>query len=340
MIVSAARRLLPAFAAIAVAAWLAPGVASAQDSCKRGDLDAAYCDEDGDLVADAPKDRARWKNPDTLLYANSPLEDPAVYEKLMEPFVQHLSQCTGKRVRFYSVLSNAAAVEAMRSGRMHIGNFSTGDTMYAVQKAGAIPLAVRGDSRGIQGYHLVLVVRASSPFRKPSDLKGRKVAHVAPSSNSGHMAPVALLPAEGLTPGRDYTIAFSGKHENSVEGVAKGDYDAAAVADDVLIRMSDRGVVKRDDFRIIYTSPKFPPGALSVAHDLAPELRSRIADCTFAFRYPEPMMRAFQGADRWVPVRYRDDWEVVRRVAAAAAAPSAAAAPGAPAPSSAPPAPR
>lgn len=293
--------------------------AAAQSECaRRGDLDPAYCDEDGDLLADPPRDRSRWKDPDTLFYANSPLEDPAVYEKLMEPFVRHLAACTGRKVRFHTVLSNAAAVEAMRSGRMHVGNFSTGDTMFAVRKAGAIPLAIRGDAAGGQGYHLIVVARADGPVRTLADLKGRKVAHVAPSSNSGHLAPMALLPKAGIAPGKDYTIAFSGKHENSVEGVDKGDYDAAAIADDVLTRMADRGIVRRGAFRILYTSPRFPPGALSMAHDLAPPLRAKIAECTFAFRYPPAMSQAFQGADRWVPVDYRRDWEVVRSVAAQA----------------------
>jgi len=28
------------------------------------------------------------------------------------------------------------------------------------------------------------------------------------------------------------------------------------------------------------------------------------------------MSKAFQGADRWVPVNYKDNWEIVRQVAA------------------------
>src|SRR5688572_16414903 len=40
--------------------------APAQTACaKRGDLDARYCDEDGDLVADQPKDPKTWQNPAT-----------------------------------------------------------------------------------------------------------------------------------------------------------------------------------------------------------------------------------------------------------------------------------
>jgi hypothetical protein len=54
------------------------GSVHAQD-CPRGDLDAAYCDRDGDLVADAPTDPKQLVNPSTLIFAYTPVEDPAVY---------------------------------------------------------------------------------------------------------------------------------------------------------------------------------------------------------------------------------------------------------------------
>ena len=92
----------------------------------RGDLDALYCDEDGDLTADTPKDARRLKTPGTLVFTYTPVEDPAVYEKVFKPFTDHLAQCTGKRIVYYPVQSNAAEIEAMRSGRLHFAGFSTG----------------------------------------------------------------------------------------------------------------------------------------------------------------------------------------------------------------------
>jgi phosphonate transport system substrate-binding protein len=297
---------------LAAAALPAPG----EDACRhRGDLDTPFCDEDGDLLADAPKDPVRQKSPDTLFFTNSPLDDPAVFNKLMQPFVDHLASCTGRKVRYYDVYSSAAAIEAMRAGRMHLGTMSTGDTAFAVNVAGAVPIAMRGDASGPQGYQLWMIVRKDSAFQKLADLKGKRVAHTTPSSNSGNLAPRALFPAEGLVPDRDYKPLFSGKHENSISGVAAGDYDGAPIAHDILVRMAERGVVKMEDFRVIWKSRNFPPGGLSMAHDLAPALQQRIRECTYAFRYTPEMQKGFQGADRWVPVDFRKDWEIVRQVA-------------------------
>jgi phosphonate transport system substrate-binding protein len=243
------------------------------------------------------------------------VEDPAVYEKIFRNFTEHLSSCMNRRVVFFQVQSNAAEIEAMRAGRLHVGSFSTGPTAFAVNIAGAVPFAVRGTEKGVMGYHVITIVKKDSPFRKLADLKGKKVAHVAPSSNSGHMAPLALFPKEGLVPDKDYKISFSGKHDQSILGVDSGDYDAAAVASDVFHRMAERGAIKEDNFRVIFQSPKFPNSAFAHAHDLEPAYRDQLKQCFFNYRFTAEMQKAFDGADRFVPITYEKEWAVVRDVA-------------------------
>ena len=281
------RLSLFASALLTYGALLAAPVTWAQDNCaNRGDLDVQYCDANKDLVADVPTDPKKLKNPSTLVFTYTPVEDPAVYEKVFDPFTKHLAQCSGKRVVFFQVQSNAAEIEAMRSGRLHVGGFSTGPTAFAVNIAGAVPFAVKGEEKEYQGYNLIVIVKKDSPFQKLADLKGKRVAHTAPSSNSGHMAPMALFPAEGLAPEKDYKVLFSGKHDQSVMGVDGGDYDAAAVASDVFERMAERGQVKLDNFRVIYRSPKFPTSSFAIAHDLEPALSKKILSCFYDYRFP------------------------------------------------------
>jgi phosphonate transport system substrate-binding protein len=266
-------------------------------------------------VADTPKDPKKLKTPNTLVFTYTPVEDPAVYEKVFKPFTDYLAQCTAKKVVFYQVQSNAAEIEAMRSGRLHVGGFSTGPTAFAVNIAGAVPFAIKGYEKDFQGYNLIVIVKKSSPYQKLADLKGKKLAHTSPSSNSGHMAPMALFPNEGLAPDKDYKIIFSGKHDQSVLGVNSGDYDAAAVASDVFERMARRGQVKEEDFRVIYRSAKFPTSSFAYAHDLEPAFRDKMLKCFYDYRYTEEMKKAFDGADRFYPINYKEHWGIVRAVA-------------------------
>ena len=301
----------------AMVGTFAAGAALAQDeTCKnRGQLDTLYCDEDHDLVADPPKDPKNWRDPSTLVFAYTPVEDPAVYQNIFKPFTDYLTACAGKRVVYYPVQSNSAEVEAMRSGRLHIAGFSTGPTGFAVNLAGAVPFATKGTEKGVQGYHLLAIVRKDSPYQKLADLKGKRVAHTSPSSNSGNLAPRVLFPPEGLKPDEDYKPLMSGGHDKSTLGVRSGDYDMAPVASDVFERMVARGTVNGDDFRIIYQSPIFPTSSFAHAHDLKPDLAAKIRQCFFAFRFTPEMTKEFNGDDRFVPITYKETWAVVREVA-------------------------
>jgi len=289
--------------------------ATAQECKNRGQLDTLYCDENNDLVADTPSDPRRLRDPATLVFAYTPVEDPAVYQNVFRPFTDYLGQCTGKRVIYYPVQSNTAEIEAMRSGRLHVAGFSTGPAVFAVNLAGVVPFAAKGTETGPHGYHLISLVKANSPYQKLADLKGKRVAHTAPSSNSGNLAPLVLYPPEGLRPNEDYKPLMSGGHDKSALGVLSGDYDMAGVASDVFERMVARGTVKADDYRIIYKSPIFPTSSFAHAHDLKPELAKKIIDCFFAFRFPESMRKEFNGDDRFVPITYKDTWKVVRDIA-------------------------
>ncbi len=302
---------------ILTAAMMGPGAVHANDACpSRGDLDALYCDANGDLVADAPVNAKEIRNPGTLVFAFTPVEDPSIYEKLFQPFMKHLGECTGKKTVFFSVQSNSAQIEAMRSGRLHLAAFSTGPTIYAVNIAGAVPFAIRGTEKGPEGVSIKMIVKKDSPFQTLPDLKGKKVAHTSPSSNSGNLAPRALFPAQGLTPEQDYKVIYSGKHDQSILGVKSGDYDAAPVASDVLQHMIERGVVGADDFRVLYTSEQFPTDSYAYAHNLDPKLVEKIKSCFYEYKIPAEMAKGL-GGDRFLPATYMKDWEVVRRVSVA-----------------------
>ncbi len=304
------------------AAWAAPAAAQGPAACAfRGSLDEAYCDENRDMVADVPRDPARLRDPSTLVFAYTPVEDPALYASQFRPFLDYLTQCTGKRVVYFQVTSNAAQVEAMRSGRLHIAGFSTGPTAFAVNLAGAVPFAIKGGPEQFESYRVALVARADGPINSVADLKGRRVAHTSATSNSGNLAPRAFFPALGATPDQDYRVIYSGGHDRSVMGVNAGDYDAAPVASDVFNRMIGRGQVKRDTFRIVWESDPFPTSSFALAHDLKPELAQRIRQCFFDYRFPEAMRRDLGGNDRFWPATYAQQWAPVRAVADAVNAP-------------------
>ncbi|MBK9080556.1 MAG: phosphate/phosphite/phosphonate ABC transporter substrate-binding protein [Rhizobiales bacterium] len=306
--------MLRAAAAASLIVCAAP--TQAQDNCaNRGQLDTNYCDANGDLVADAPTDPAKLKDPSALIFAYSPVENPAVYQTVYQPFMDHLQSCTGKKIVYYPVQNNAAQIEAMRSGRLHISGFATGVVGFAVNLAGAVPFAVIGSDKGVSGYKLFALVRADSPYKTLAELKGKKVAHTSPSSNSGNLAPRVFFPEQGLKPDDDYKVLMSGGHDKSVLGVASRDYDMAPVASDVYERMVQRGAAKGDEFRVIWESETFPTSSWSMPHDLKPELAAKISSCFMDYKWSDGLKKEYTGQDRFLPMTYKDTWRPIREVA-------------------------
>jgi len=308
------KRSLIFIAALAGAIGMS-AVASAQD-CPRGTLDKAYCDRDGDLVADAPTDPKQLVNPQTLIFSYTPVEDPAVYQKAWDGFVKHLEKTTGKRVVFFPVQSNAAQLEAMRSGRLHVAGVNTGGNPIAVNCAGFVPFTMMAAKDGSFGYEMEIVVHADSSIKAPADLKGKKVAFTAPTSNSGYKAPSAILQADfGLEAKKDYEPVFSGKHDNSILAVINKDYESAAVANSVLSRMIERKVIDPTKLRSIYKSETFPTTGYGHAHNLDPKLAEKVKEAFFTFQWEgSALKQEFQKEDRFVPITYKKDWNLIRKI--------------------------
>lgn len=309
------KTLVSAAALLCVAMFTNTGAAWADDCASRGTLDERYCDADGDLLADVPANKDDWKDPSSLIFSYTPVEDPSVYENVFEELMAHVEKVTGKRVRWFAAESYAAQVEAMRSGRLHIAGVSSGAVPYAVNLAGFRPQVAMEKKDGTIGYTLELIVPADSTIKTVADLKGKRVAHVSPSSNSGDTAPRVLFKEMGVEPGKDYEVLYSGKHYNSIMGVANKDYDAAPIASNVLDRMIERGMLKEGDVRAIYESKPFPRTAFGVAHDLDPELQKKIQEAFLSFDFLHSKLAAeFQDEKGFVPVDYKTGWTDVRTI--------------------------
>ncbi|MDP2802851.1 MAG: phosphate/phosphite/phosphonate ABC transporter substrate-binding protein [Phreatobacter sp.] len=282
-------------------------------------LDTRYRDTDGDLVADIPA-AAEQVDPAVLIFAYTPVEDPSVYARVWDSFLQHMSRVTGKRVQFFPVQSNAAQIEALRAGRLHVAGFNTGSTPLAVNCAGFRPLFIMAANDGDFGYRMQFITHPGSGVEKMEDIRGRRIAFTSETSNSGYKAPSALLrDAYRLEANRDFTPVFSGRHDNSVLGVANRDYPVAAIASEVARRMVARNVVRADAFRVIYESDRFPTTAYGVAHNLRADLQDKIREAFATFPWAgtalaEEFGKTIPAGERFMPITYRDAWKVVRDV--------------------------
>jgi phosphonate transport system substrate-binding protein len=316
------RGMIAACGAFAAMILMAATPASAQE-CPRGDLDKRFCDRDGDLTADTPTDPSKQIDPSTLVFAYTPVEDPAVYKEAWSDFLDHMEKVTGKKVQFFPVQSNAAQIEAMRSGRLHIAGFNTGSNPLAVNCAGFRSFTIMASLNGHFGYEMEIITYPGSGIEKVEDIKGKTLAFTSPTSNSGFKAPSAILKADfNMIKDRDFTPAFSGKHDNSILGVAHKDYPAASIANSVMARMIKRDVIKASQIKSIYKSQTFPTTGFGVVYNLKPSLAKKIEEAFFSFPWDKPdgtpssLKEEFEKSNEgmFLPITYKEYWDVIRKI--------------------------
>ncbi|MGO1120643.1 phosphate/phosphite/phosphonate ABC transporter substrate-binding protein [Rhodovibrionaceae bacterium A322] len=303
---------------VALSFAFSTGGAAAAEDCPRGDLDERFCDRNGDLLADAPTDPSEWLDPDTLIFAYTPVEDPAVYKEAWSDFLDHLDKVTGKKSVFFPVQSNAAQIEAMRSGRLHIAGFNTGSNPLAVNCAGFNPFTIMASKDGKFGYEMEIITYPGSGIEKVEDIKGKQLAFTSPTSNSGFKAPSAILKADyDMIPERDFEPAFSGKHDNSILGVANKDYLAASIANSVMARMLKRDVITEDQVVSIYKSQTFPTTGFGTVYNLKPELAAKIREAFFSFDWEgSSLQKEFEKSNegQFLEMTYKEFWDVIRKI--------------------------
>jgi len=291
--------------------------------CPHGDLDPIYCDRDGDMLADPPTDPSEISDPYELVFAYSPVEDPAIYKKAWQDFIVHLSRVTGKRVTFFPFQSNVAEIEAMRIGKLHIAGFNTGSVPKAVNCAGFHPFTMMGKADGSYGYKMEIITYPGSGIHSIEEIRGKTIAFTAPSSNSGFKAPLALLEEKfGLLRERDYHFIFSGKHSNSLLSVANHIYPVATVASSVHKRITKRGLLEGKAITILYASQLFPTTGFGYAHNLKPALIAKIEEAFRTFDWykkdgtPSSLLKEFSssGYTQFILADYKKDWQVIRTI--------------------------
>ncbi len=238
----------------------------------RGREEAVY----GRSPREHPTDSSEWIDPDPIVYADLPREDTQqAYADQIEPMIEKLEAETGRNVEFQTIDSYAAVVEGMRSERIHLANFATGNTPFGVNMAGMVPLAsgVAGD--GQFGYRLLAITRADmDEIQSVEDFNDFRAAHTEESSNSGNQAPSALFDEHfGLTRGENYNPEMSGGHEQSARGIAYGDYDCGPICSTCIERTIDAvDDISWDDFKVVWAADPFPPGPIGYRFNLHEEI--------------------------------------------------------------------
>ena len=223
-----------------------------------------------------------------LVFASIPDENAAMVTERYGDFVAYLSREIGVPVKLRIAGDYAAVIEGQRAEQIHVAYF--GPASYARARMIGVkttPFAIEVNKGGVKGYHAVFYVKTNSPYQKVEDLKGKSIALVDPNSTSGNNVPRYAMDKMGIKP-EDFfgKVVYSGSHVNAVMALNQGTVDMAAnwwnnETDSELIRMADKGMVKREDFRIIFKSDQIVNSPIAYLDSLPADLKKKIEQAFF-----------------------------------------------------------
>ncbi len=218
-----------------------------------------------------------------LIFATIPAENAAQVTERFADFGAYLSREIGIPVKLRVVGDYAAVIEGQRAEQIHIAYY--GPASYARARMVGVkttPFVIEVAKGGVKGYHSVFYVKANSPYKTIADLKGKNLGLVDPNSTSGNNVPRFAMNSMKINPEEHFgKVVYTGSHVNAVMALNQGTVDVAAnwwnnETDSELLRMSDKGMVKKEDFRIIYKSEQIVNSPVAYLDSLPADLKKLI----------------------------------------------------------------
>jgi len=223
-----------------------------------------------------------------LVFASIPDENAAQVTERYGDFIAYLSREIGVPVKLRIAGDYAAVIEGQRAEQIHIAYY--GPASYARARMIGVkttPFAIEVNKGGVKGYYSVFYVKANSPYQKIEDLKGKSIALVDPNSTSGNNVPRYAMDKMGIKPDEFFSkVVYSGSHVNAVMALNQGTVEVAAnwwnnEGDSEMIRMADKGMVKKEDFRIIFKSDQIVNSPIAYLDSLPADLKKKIEQAFF-----------------------------------------------------------
>ena len=242
-----------------------------------------------------------------------PSEDANVVIADNKPFLDVLARAVQMEVKPFVATDYNGVTEALRSKRLDIAFMGPFSYVLAVSVADVEAFAVAETSKQTTTYRAYVIARKDRGIRSLADLKGRTFAFVDPSSTSGHLLPKAALSKIGFDADKDFSrVIFAGGHDAVAIAVQNGKVDAGAIAEDLFDAAVARGVIKRDELTIVWTSDPIAGSPFCMRRDLPADLKQKIREGFYAMR---DVAWGSKGVlKRWEPIDDRS-YDLVRDAA-------------------------
>ena len=204
---------------------------------------------------------------------------------LYDRWSAYLEKKIGRPVAFVQRRTYREAMELIENGE-HAFSWICSFPYVKHESSGLFGLLAAPVFRGEPLYRSYIIVHANSPAKSLEDLQGKVFAYSDPDSNSGYMAPRAILRNAGKTPDTFFRQTFfTYSHTDTVEAVADQVAEGAAVDSYVWEYLDRHQHLMTAKTRVIQQSQTygFPP--LIYRKTVDPALLGKMTDALMTMEY-------------------------------------------------------
>lgn len=214
-----------------------------------------------------------------LRFAVGPFQPtPGDTRKAYEPFFSYVAGKLG--VDYDLVVTNdwAGIATALANGQADVAWMGPWGYVLANNEGGAKAIATV-KYNGEPTYHAIIVARPELTIAKfPSDAKGMSISFADVGSTSGWLIPTYWFKTQGIDPKTFFRYRDGATHPANEMAVASGQVDLATDYDRNLESMIERGLIKRDAVKVVWTSEPLPNDPIVVRKDFDPSMAKKLQD--------------------------------------------------------------
>jgi len=233
-------------------------------------------------LASGPSTRATASdcpNGGTVRFGVEPYDTAARLVPIYQKVGELIGDKLGCKVEVFVATSYNAEIEAMRNGKLEIGEFGPLGYVLAHQVAKAEAVAAFGTADGKPDtYWASIVTYPGSGMNTVAEIKGHSFAFSDPASTSGHLFPAYGLRKAGLDPDKDLRAIYAGSHTSSFEALYNHKVDAGELNSEQLESAKQRGHYKDGDLVFLWKSDPIPTDPFAVRGDLPADFKTQVIE--------------------------------------------------------------
>ena len=240
--------------------------------------------------------------------------------KSQKKFVEYASRELGVEFKLFTAAEYAGIVNGLAAGQVHVGWLGASSYASTWMDCECVePIAGAQNLQGGMGYNSVLIVKSDSPYQSFEDLKGKTVARNDPHSTSGFLIPTVSWYQMGTPVDEYFNSPLSGGHQQTIVGVLNGTFDGGftwTTRNDgfgAIRKMLDKGLLERDQIRVIWTSPLIPTPPVVILSSLPPAMKTDLAKLFLRLEENDPELAeaVAQGQTLGLQRVYHEDYQAV-----------------------------